>query len=341
MTKKLYIVTLEPLEQRYTKQWYSFWKKEFSKFFNVIYIDGISKHQDIKTGRFLDVNQTNIWKAQQIMEIAYLFDIQAIKDDDIFLFMDGWNYAITALKYMAQLQNIKIKIYAYFHAGSWDEWDFITQAGFRQWASFDECAWLNAVDGSFVSTRFHKHLITSFFNGFITWKDIHVVGFPMDWKKEIKYVNQNWTKQDMIVFPHRLDKEKQPESLKWLKNHLSKYDYMKTMEYKRTKKEYYEILQQAKISFSASLQETFGIGTVEALMLGAIPVVPYRLSYVELYEKRFLYKDMLEAKSKIAYFIKNYSKKNVQLAIKRNQEKIYRQSLNAIPKMAKIMEAGK
>jgi hypothetical protein len=343
MFNKLYIISLEKIESRYTTQWYNYWKKEFSKVFNVEYIDGKDIEQTIKKGAFLDFNTTNIYKAQQIEKIAVLFNENKIKNDDIFLFMDGWHYGITALKYMIQLNNINVKIFAYFHAGSWDKFDRITQAGFRKWATFDECAWFNALDGSFVSTNFHKKLILDFFNGNIPKNKLHVVGFPMNWRKEtnvardFKHFSDDLFKKDIVVFPHRLDKEKQPGKFEWLKKQLPDFTYIRTMDEKRTKEEYYKILQQAKISFSASLQETFGIGTVEALMLGAIPIVPYRLSYVELYERQFLYKDLYEARNKIRYFIKNYSKDHVQQAIKRNQEKIYRQSINAIPKMAKIM----
>jgi hypothetical protein len=343
MTKKLYIITIEPLESRYSKQWYKFFKPQFGKFFNVEYIDGTKFSDEIKIGRFLDIVQTNIWKAEQVINMGLLFEDKKVKDGDMFFFCDAWHFGITALKYMAQLQNIKIKIYGFWHAGTYDLYDYITQAGFRKWATFDECAWFNALDGSFVSTNFHKKLILDFFNGNIPKNKLHVVGFPMNWRKEtnvardFKHFSDDLFKKDIVVFPHRLDKEKQPGKFEWLKKQLPDFTYIRTMDEKRTKEEYYKILQQAKISFSASLQETFGIGTVEALMLGAIPIVPYRLSYVELYERQFLYKDLYEARNKIRYFIKNYSKDHVQQAIKRNQEKIYRQSINAIPKMAKIM----
>ena len=34
MNRTLYVLTLAPIEQRYSKQWYTYWKKAFSKYFD-------------------------------------------------------------------------------------------------------------------------------------------------------------------------------------------------------------------------------------------------------------------------------------------------------------------
>ena len=346
MKNNLYIITLEPIEQRYSKQWYTYWKKEFSKSFNVNYIDG---HQELKEGIdkgcFLDINKTNYVKAEQVKKLSLLFQNNKIKDGDRFIFMDGWDFAITALRYMSQLQNINIKIYAYWHAGSWDKYDFISQAGLGEWARHNECGWFNACDGNFVATNFHKKIIEDYFGQAIDNTKIHVVGFPMDWMKEInKRVKiLDVKKEDLIVFPHRLDKEKCPEVFDNLAKLLPKYKFVKTLEVTKNKKDYYNLLKKAKIVFSASKQETFGIGTVEALMMGVVPIVPNDLSYVELYNSRFRYNTKYDAKQKIEYIMEYYghiySKINKHLInrIKQNQDKIKTQSLDSIKKMTEVM----
>ena len=50
-----------------------------------------------------------------------------------------------------------------------------------------------------------------------------------------------------------------------------------------TKDEYHTLLGEAKIVFSANLQETLGISMYEGALVGAIPMVPNRLSYSEMY----------------------------------------------------------
>lgn len=336
---KLYIITLEPLEQRYTKQWYKYFKEEFGKYFDVVYIDGTKTSDKIASGRFLDINKTNIWKADQIKKIAEYFVRGEIKDDDKFFFADAWHYGITAVKYMIQLNGLKCKIFGYFHAGTYDENDFIAQMGLKYWARYNELGWFRALDYSFVATYFHKELILSVFRGYIHKTKIKVVGFPMDWKREINrlVLDKDMTKEDLIVFPHRINKEKQPEVFDKLAKEMPKYKFVKTLEVTKNKEEYYNLIKKAKIVFSANLQETYGIGTVEAVMMGALPVVPDRLTYKEMYYPMFRYKTERQMKCMIKKFIENYNDVSLQNMIAKNRKRLYVESLNSIQKMTKVM----
>lgn len=340
--KNLYIITLEPVEKRYTKQWYKYLKDEFSKYFNVSYVDGIILDDKIEKGRFLDINKTNKWKAEQVIELSKLFMNNKIKDGDSFLFTDGWHPGIINLKYMLDLNKIKGKIYCYWHAGTWDDNDFVTEAGFRSWAKGFEESVFKACDGHFVATHFHKDLIVKYFNSFSS--RISVVGFPMDWigymSKELGInMSEQQDKKNLVVFPHRLDKEKQPQVFDILSKKLPQYEFIKTMTVTNTKKEYYEILRKAKVVFSANTQETFGIGTVEAMMLNVIPVVPNRLSYVEMYDDLFKYTSPSTAKAKIKYIMNNYGKdNNMMRTLEKNKQKIIKQSLESVKRMAEVMD---
>jgi len=56
-----------------------------------------------------------------------------------------------------------------------------------------------------------------------------------------------------------------------------------------TKNEYHNLLGEAKMVFSANLQETLGISCYEGAVVDAIPMVPDRLSYTEMYYDGFKY----------------------------------------------------
>jgi hypothetical protein len=56
-----------------------------------------------------------------------------------------------------------------------------------------------------------------------------------------------------------------------------------------TKDQYHRLLGESKIVFSANLQETLGISCYEGMLVGAVPVVPDRLSYQEMYGGLFKY----------------------------------------------------
>jgi len=346
MKDKLYVITLEPIEKRYTKQWYKFWKEEFSKYYQVFYIDGypegVKFSDKIESGRFLDINMTNVWKAEQVKKAALLFNKKKIKEGDTFIFMDAWHFGITAIRYMAQLAGIKIKMFGYWHAGTYDHADFVAQAGLGWWAAHNELAWFKALDGNFVATQFHKQLILETFQDCNIKQRVHVVGFPLDWKKYIfNELGKGWrlpAKENLVVFPHRLDKEKCPQVFDSIAKVLPQYVFTKTLDVTKSKKEYYQLLAKSKVVFSASKQETFGIGTVEAMMLGAIPIVPNTLSYVELYDDQFKYSDINTARRKIQYVMNHYKdSKRLMVKLRNNKAKIQRLSTEAIPNMVQIM----
>ena len=90
-------------------------------------------------------------------------------------------------------------------------------------------------------------------------------------------------KEDIILFPHRLAPEKQPEVFDYLAEQMPEYKFIKCQELNLSKEEYHNLLGKAKMVFSANLQETLGISVYEGLVVGAIPLVPDRLSYSEMW----------------------------------------------------------
>ena len=101
--------------------------------------------------------------------------------------------------------------------------------------------------------------------------------------------DQQEEKEDLIVFPHRIAPEKQPEIFRDLAKALPKYKWVVCQDEQLTKEEYHAILRKAKMVFSANLQETLGISPYEGALVGAIPMVPDRLSYSEMYDWEFKY----------------------------------------------------
>lgn len=55
--------------------------------------------------------------------------------------------------------------------------------------------------------------------------------------------------------------------------------------------QYIELLSQGDIVVSTSLHEFYGISIIEAVRAGCVPILPDRLSYPELFDKKFLYSE--------------------------------------------------
>jgi hypothetical protein len=143
-------------------------------------------------------------------------------------------------------------------------------------------------------------------------------GWPMEYMPEVLDSYKNLSKRDLILFPHRLAPEKQVEIFRDLAQALPQYEWIVCQDQPLTKDEYHTLLGESKIVFSANLQETLGISCYEGAVVGAIPLVPNRLSYTEMYDDTFKYPNewteswdsYIKHKSKvidmIVYHIENY-----------------------------------
>ncbi len=117
---------------------------------------------------------------------------------------------------------------------------------------------------------------------FIQERKIVRSGWPMEYMHDALLMYKNMPKRDLILFPHRIAPEKQLPIFEDLRQHLPQYDFKVCQEYPLTKNEYHNMLGEAKLVFSANLQETLGISWYEGALVDAIPMVPDRLSYSEM-----------------------------------------------------------
>ena len=291
----VFLVDLEAVETRYTGQWKTHVPSLLEEAGHVVtIIQGPTDIPNATTpGAFLNFGGTNIYKARQVEEIARLFTGGKVVDGDHFLFTDAWHPGIINLKYMAELLNVKIKIHALWHAGSYDPQDFLGRLiGDADWVRHSEKAFFHAIDYNYFATDFHIHMFC--FNLFKCPKwmfEGRVIrsGWPMEYMENTLLPYKNMPKRDLILFPHRLAPEKQVEIFRDLAQALPQYEWIVCQDQPLSKDEYHTLLGQAKIVFSANLQETLGISCYEGAVVGAIPLVPNRLSYTEMYDPMFKY----------------------------------------------------
>jgi hypothetical protein len=111
----------------------------------------------------------------------------------------------------------------------------------------------------------------------------------MEYMDDILTAYKGMPKRDLILFPHRIAPEKQVEIFRDLKEHLPQYEFVVCQDQQLTKNEYHNLLGEAKLVFSANLQETLGISWYEGAVVDAIPMVPDRLSYSEMAYDTFKY----------------------------------------------------
>lgn len=196
---------------------------------------------------------------------------------------------------MSELLQIPVKIHALWHAGSYDPADFLGRLiGDVPWVRHAEKSFFNAIDYNYFATDFHIKLFTHNLLGYtpaVHGEPDKIVrtGWPMEYMDGTLTGYKNMQKRDLILFPHRIAPEKQVEIFRDLKQHLPQYEFVVCQDQQLTKYEYHNLLGESKIVFSANLQETLGISCYEGALVDAIPMVPDRLSYSEMYYEGFKY----------------------------------------------------
>ena len=306
----VYVVDLESIATRYTCEWKTHVPKLLEKAgHNVKIITGPDNIPSATTpGAFLNFGGTNIFKACQVEQMARLFCSGSILAGDHFIFTDAWHPGIINLKYMSELLNIPVTTHGLWHAGSYDKNDFLGRlVGNKPWVRHAEKSFFHAFDYNYFATDFHIEMFyTNLLNDYPTenpWFEedlarlregaltnkIVRTGWPMEYMQDILSPYKSIPKRDLILFPHRIAPEKQVEIFRDLKQQLPQYEFVVCQDQQLTKKEYHTLLGQAKLVFSANLQETLGISWYEGALVNAIPMVPDRLSYSEMAYDEFKY----------------------------------------------------
>ena len=287
-----YIVDIEAVDTRYTKQWKEYLPKQLHQSINsnVVVISGGEVPQATTPGAFLNFAGTNNYKSQQMLEISRMFANGEIKNGDYFLYADAWNPTVIQLRYMAELLGVNIRIGGMWHAGSYDPQDFLGRLiGDKPWVRNAESSMYECYDDNFFATDFHINMFEESFREIMVEHEPIRVGWPMEYLANSLEQYKGMPKKDLILFPHRIAPEKQVDIFRDLKEQLPQYEFLVCQDQELSKNEYHNLLGEAKLVFSANLQETLGISWYEGALVGALPMVPDRLSYSEMALKEFSY----------------------------------------------------
>jgi glycosyltransferase involved in cell wall biosynthesis len=209
---------------------------------------------------------------------------------------------------MSELLGVPVITHGLWHAGSYDPQDFLGRlVGKKPWVRHAEQSFFHAFDHNYFATKFHielfhRELLNGGFQTENPWYEEELneilsgeytkivrTGWPMEYMDNTLTLYKGMPKRDLILFPHRIAPEKQVEIFRDLAEQLPQYEFVVCQDKQLSKNEYHNLLGEAKIVFSANLQETLGISCYEGAIVDAIPMVPDRLSYREMYLDTFKY----------------------------------------------------
>lgn len=293
--KTIYIIPIEPLDQRYTKQWYENLPRiivqqarDNNVEVKVVTIDGDEISSETTRGAFLDFAATNVYKSSQAHAVSKLFAEGKINPGDKFLITDAWNFIITPIKYMSELLDIPVEIHSIWHAGAYDATDILGMKMSKPWPWVQEQCWALASDYNYYATDFHRNMFM--FNLGID-ESMHGAKFirsgqPHDPIVGALEIHQKTPKQRSVLWPHRYNDDKQPSIAEDL---AQDFNMVITQKMNLNKQYYYTTMGQMQVIFSCALHENLGISVMEGCLSGAIPIVPDRCSYAEMYLPEFKY----------------------------------------------------
>ena len=157
----IYIVDIEAVDTRYTKQWKEYLPKQLQRATNeaVIVISGGETPQATTPGAFLNFGGTNVYKSNQIKKIGEMFCNGTLHNGDYFLYTDAWNPTVIQLRYMAEPLGVDITIGGLWHAGSYDPQDFLGRLiGDKSGYGMQNNPMYECYDDNFFASEFHIDL---------------------------------------------------------------------------------------------------------------------------------------------------------------------------------------
>ena len=293
----LIVFALEPIDSRYTQQWYECIPAALEKKIKaaqldvkVIQVDGVQTASATTSGAFLNFSDTNRWKSTQLVEFLNMLDAGEITSDDVMLFTDAWNPVILQVKYIRDLMGYNWKIHSIFHAGAYDPTDILGYKMEKPWPHHTERALYYACDSNWYATDFHRQMFLR--NLDIPASDhgrAQLSGQPHDLIVDaMGKINLKAVTKSGVIWPHRYNADKQPDIAEDLNTRMGN-SWCITQKLNLSKPEYYQKLSESQVMFSCSLHENLGISIMEGVLLDVIPVLPDRCSYSEMYASDFLY----------------------------------------------------
>jgi hypothetical protein len=290
MKPRIWVFSLEPLESRYTAQWYDHVPQLLQQATDQYEVRQVAGQQSVKrvtAGAFLNFVDTNRWKSTQLAEFLNQFDAGQTTPHDRFLFTDFWNPVITQIRYISDLMGFHWQIHAIAHAGAYDPSDILGYKMTQPWPTHQERSWLYQCDSIYFATEFHRQMFLK--NLDIPWADhgrAVLSGQPYEMLAPMLRPRQEQQRSVDVIWPHRYNADKQPQIAELLNEHLT---VAITQKLNLSKSDYYDRLGQSRVVFSCALHENLGISVSEGCLAGAIPVVPDRCSYSEMYLPQFKY----------------------------------------------------
>lgn len=274
-------------------------------------------------------------------QIDLLNKITKIKKPSNILFLDFFNPGLDLIRYFHEQSGLKCKYGSLLHGGSF----FCKDLYSFNWLNKFEMAWAGIYDCIYVSSNFTKQSLP---------KTLKNKSISMPWGMDNFKKSESKIKIYDVVFPHRINDDKGISDLIYIVKALPDTNFVITIPqnanlFKHNKnylllsklknllildsldnKKHLKVLGQSKIILSCAKQENFGYSVMKGVISGCIPLLPNKLCYPEIFNKKHLYISKIDCINKIKYFLKNYTSEASNSILEKNRKKIEKLSFREI-----------
>lgn len=275
----IYVINQLPLRDRYTSDWY--WTLTDVPEFVVL---GGGRYSVVDRSKpynyFSNLEEAVTYETEQINILLAQNDVQRILIADL----DFPGIAAGSIP-LLRLKFPEVIIGAIIHAGSWCNKD-IFQGETDKY--YQELGAILGCDVCYVATQYHAQKIKNYFAGKEEINNIHILGglpfYPDDYS-----LQKGVTKKGVCI----VGRIEQSLSLNLSYNHLHDLPH----------EEYINELAKHSVALFSKEEETFGYSVFEALACGVVPLTPHKFCYPEYLPPEFMYSNIEEIDSKIAYIM--------------------------------------
>lgn len=287
MRRTLHILTeaAAPIENYWRECWYD---ADFANY-DINIIDGaVLPHE---SALFTDTH----YKSIQLKLLLGLIEMNKIRDGDVFVFTNAWNYVAIPLSYFRDEYKLNITL-----VGVWG--DSLYNQFSPMWKRFKnakktfgrqfELALFNAYDRNcFLTEKELKLFVSKYGERFESRESVHITGYPFEYISKTPQLICD--KENIIVFPYNVTNDMHVNAFRGLESEIPNLQFVYAQKTHNTRTSYRNLLRQSKLMFCSQTAETNPVLLWEGMCNGVIPLVPSRLLYYHTFPPQYHYPSSL------------------------------------------------
>lgn len=247
------------------------------------------------------------YKNTQLRTIMDMLLRGEIKNGDVFVFVNAWNFISVPLSYFKDEYGMDIKMVGFWGNALFNQespmWQRFKRK-YKKWGRDFEGSLFNSYDMNCFLCDEHSDL---FFNKYPRLKkhsNWAVTGFPFE------YITRRIVKKDksnIILFPYEINSDLQIKVFKGLSTELPQYEFVYAQEHHNNRILYLDLLRKSKAMFCGRYTEANPVVLWEGMLNGVVPMVPDKLMYYYMFPKDYQYPNELSSakNNKFLYLLRN------------------------------------